>query len=108
MVVATMASSRGRPVVSVRAGLDMTSATWPYGSTTEASSIELLPPVGLWLLSLASCSAEKLLAAGLCAAKRLWLEGRARSLPAEMLAAASGLSDTDAMIMGGARRGMIA
>ena len=41
MVVATMASSRGRPVVSVRAGLDMTSATWPYGSTTEASSIEL-------------------------------------------------------------------
>jgi len=107
MVVATMASSRGRPVVSVRAGLDMTSATWPYGSTTEASSIELLPPVGLWLLSLASCSAEKL-PAGLCAAKRLWLEGRARSLPAEMLAAASGLSDTDAMIMGGARRGMIA
>ena len=36
MVVATMASSRGRPVVSVRAGLDMTSATWPYGSTTES------------------------------------------------------------------------
>ena len=107
MVVATMASSRGRPVVSVRAGLDMTSATWPYGSTTEAWSIELLPPVGLWLLSLASCSAEKL-AAVLCAARRLWLEGRARSLPAGMLAAARGLSDTDAMIMGGARRGMIA
>lgn len=101
MVVATMASSRGRPVVSVRAGLDMTSATWPYGSTTDASSMEVLPPVGFSDDNLASCSAEK--PPGLRAAPRPWLEGRARSLPAETRAVATGLSDTDATIMGAAR-----
>lgn len=101
MVVATMASSRGRPVVSVRAGLDITSATWPYGSTTDASSMEVLPPVGFSDDNLASCSAEK--PPGLRAAPRPWLEGRARSLPAETRAVATGLSDTDATIMGAAR-----
>lgn len=101
MVVATMASSRGRPVVSVRAGLDITSAMWPYGSTTDASSMEVLPPVGFSDDNLASCSAEK--PPGLRAAPRPWLEGRARSLPAETRAVATGLSDTDATIMGAAR-----
>ena len=101
MVVATMASSRGRPVVSVRAGLDITSVTWPYGSTTDASSMEVLPPVGFSDDNLASCSAEK--PHGLRAARRPCLEGRARSLPAETRAVATGLSDTDATIMGAAR-----
>ena len=46
-------------MVSVRAGHDITSATCPYGSTTDASSIEVLPPVGFSDDNLASCSAEK-------------------------------------------------
>ena len=74
-------------MVSVRAGHDITSATCPYGSTTDASSIEVLPPVGFSDDNLASCSAEK--PPGSARPPPL-LEGRARSLPAETRAVATG------------------